>query len=178
MRWADSEANSAASPIRLRVVLVGQGGQVEDVVVDGDDGPSGQPDVAAPEHPHRVLRRRPVEGLRHRRAPVEQQRIVIVVEKTDTADVRRLPVDGIEAAETQSALHGEQLIVTTGIRPGEGLAFGGGLVGAGRRTAVGQSEILGGRAVASAVENLVQHGHIALFLVDLVLQHGLGHALF
>ena len=60
--------------------MVGQDGQIEDVVVDGDDGPTGEPDMASPEHPDRVRRRRPIEGLRHRRAPVDQQRIVIIVE--------------------------------------------------------------------------------------------------
>ena len=41
VRSADSEANSAASPIKLVVIMVVQRGQVEDVVVDGDDGPPG-----------------------------------------------------------------------------------------------------------------------------------------
>ena len=93
VRLADSEANSAASPIKPSSIMVVQRGQIEDVVVDGDDGPPGEPDVTSPEHPDRVRRRRPVEGLRHRRAPIDEQRIVVVVEEPDPADIERRPVD-------------------------------------------------------------------------------------
>jgi hypothetical protein len=47
--------------------------------------------MASPEHAHRVRGRRPVEGSRHRRAPIDEQRIVILIEEPDTADVRPRP---------------------------------------------------------------------------------------
>ena len=71
--------------------MVVQRSEIEDVVVDGDDGPSGEPDVASTEHPHRVHRRRPIEGLGHRRTPVDEQRIVIVVEEPDHGRCRTSP---------------------------------------------------------------------------------------
>jgi hypothetical protein len=114
--------------------------------------------------------------LRHWCPPIDEQRIVIIVEESDTADVERRSVFRVDPAETQSALDGHQLGRTTRVGPGEGIAFARRLVGASRRACVDQSEF-GGRAVAGVVQHLVQHRHIALFCSDLVPQHAFGHAL-
>jgi hypothetical protein len=86
---------------------------VEQVVLDGDDALT-----RAPQHPTaydalRIRRRRLVEHRRRGGAPVDQQRVAVLVTQPDPADVPRHVAAGgravqVEAAEDQPLVRGVQ----------------------------------------------------------------------
>ena len=102
VRRAVTAASSAASPVSPRAAARDRGvGEVEHLVVDGErprgGGCAGAGGGACPP----ASRGRGVERLRRGRAPVHQQRLVVVllVEQADPADVAPLPGVGVEPAE-------------------------------------------------------------------------------
>ena len=80
-----------------------------EVVLDADDGRTLAPQHAATKHPHGVDRGGPVERGGRGRAPVDDERFVVVVAHAEPADVadlalgrRRLLVAEVEAAEHET----------------------------------------------------------------------------
>ena len=82
-----SAASSAPSPTTGEPRSAGGVG-VEDLVVEADEARGRRVmEVPAADDAHRLDRRRPVEGLGDRRAPVDDQRRVVVVGHRDPTDV-------------------------------------------------------------------------------------------
>ena len=97
-------------------------GQVEELVADRLDGPAAGPDVPPAPHAQRVGRGGDVERPGRRRPPVHQQLLVLalVVEDAHPADVHRLAVLPVEAAEAEPVLRGIERL------------HGGGMAGVGQ----------------------------------------------
>ena len=78
--------------------------EVEHLVLHTGDLPVGGRDLPAPEHAARVGGGRLVEGLRGRRAPVDEQLVARLVGHAYPADVAPLAVVEVEAPEAQPRL--------------------------------------------------------------------------
>ncbi len=164
-----------------RGVGVLEGGvEVEVLVVQCGDGAAAAADVATQ---HDTVGRgggREVERTRLRRAPVEQQRLVVVVlvedaEAADVADLRavlrrgsggvRPVVPHVDAAEAQAVLGGVVLRDVLGVHVGVRLAFAARLRGAsGLAQHAGQPGL---RVLAQTVEMRVEHRHVGLLAIEL-----------
>ena len=81
---------------------------VQQVVLDADHGHALAAQHATPDHLHRVGRGGPVERLRRPRAPVDHQRLVLLVADADPTDVADLAVRAVEPAEDQALVLGVQ----------------------------------------------------------------------
>jgi hypothetical protein len=144
-------------------------GEVEHLVVDGDDLAAAGAQVAPPAH---ALGRRGgggVERLGGRGPPVHQQRLVValLVEQAEAADVAPLARVGVEAAERQAVLGGPQRGEAVGVHRGGGVALGERL----RRAhgLVVQHRLQASRGVGPAlVEPAVEHGDVAPLVVQAV----------
>lgn len=84
--------------------------------------------LAAAPHVLRVRGRRDVERARHRSAPVQQQRleVVVTVEDAETSDVEPCVVERVQPAEAQSVVGDVEPGDVLGQRPHLGIAFHGG----------------------------------------------------
>ena len=76
----------------------------EKLVVDPHDLPTFHADVAASHHSPAVGAGRPVEGLGHRRPPVDHQWLARLVGDAEPADVQPVPSFGVKPPEAQGPL--------------------------------------------------------------------------
>ena len=108
----------------------------EGVVVDAEQATATTVERPPPVEAHRVGVGRPVERPGDAGPPVDDQRFLIVVEHTDSADVVALAVGSIDAAEHQRRVTPAQLAGPAASVLGEPLAFEAFLEGATRSLVV------------------------------------------
>ena len=139
---------------------------VEDLVVEPDElaaGAGSGEEVAAPDHAHRLDRRRPVERLGDRRPPVDDERLLLLVGDREPPDVEALVGGGAttsvgcgrDAAEAQRRLAD---VEGGEAAPGHvvgGVALEAGLVGAARAD-LGVAPATRAGGVAHGVETRVR----------------------
>ena len=143
---------------------------VQEVVVDPDHGPAVQADVPPACDAERLGGSGPVEHLRDRRPPVDQQRVVVVVEQADAPDVEPFAGGLVDPPETQSALDRRQLRESPGEQLRERFALRPGLIRPGGFLDLNAPEFAVG-LFTQHIEPLVHDGHFALLSSDLLLQH-------
>jgi hypothetical protein len=150
-----------ASPVGL-----GHPVQVEDLIVEPDDGAAAGVKVPPAEQPGRVVRRGGVERPRGRGPPVNQDRLVFLVVQPDPANIESAAIGVVHSAEAEAALHPVQL----GKPPGQ-LRGGDFALHPGReRAACAATAVHLAQGVLAAppgcVEQAVQHGNVILLFSD------------
>jgi hypothetical protein len=140
--------------------------EVQHVVVDVDDHARPGPQVAAAHDPAWRGRRRPVERLRRRGAPVDQQRLAVVVQQPDPSDVEAGAVGHVQPAEAQPVLGRRQLREPVGVPGHERVAVQACLQVAAAVRPQRPLQLPAG-VRAQPVQPLVQHRHVGLFLLEL-----------
>ena len=116
-------------------IAVVQPVEVQHLVLDAGDGPAAGDQVAAPDHAVGPRGGRAVEGLRGRRAPVREQRGVLVVGEPDPPDVARRAVRQVEPAEGEALLDAVELGQAILVQGRERVPLGAVLRRAGRTVA-------------------------------------------
>ena len=149
--------------------------EVEHVILERGDLASGRHDVAAAYDAPRISGRRLIKRLGRGRAPVGEQRALLVIGETETADVTRLAVGEIKPAEAQPGLRSLQCLEPLGIELDESILLGHGRRGPGRLIVLGPAEVLTG-AATQLVESVVEGTHHRAFGGELALSadpHGM-----
>ena len=160
-------AASLVSPVLLPAAAASSRSSTSSSTADDLAAPRAQVPAAA----HALGRRGGggVERLRRGRAPVHQQRLVLVllVEQAQPPDVAPLPRLGVEPPERQAVLGGAQRGEPVGVHRGGGVALGQRL----RRAdgLVVQHRLEPARGVGAAlVEPVVEHGDVAPLVAEAV----------
>jgi hypothetical protein len=122
--------------------------------------------VSAADHPGRGGPGGPVERLGRGGAPVDQQRLAVVVEQPQAADVQVAAVGPVQPAEAQAVLGRGQLGQAVAVAGHEGVPVDPGLEVATAVVAKGPLQ-LGPGAFAQGIEAPVQQCHVGLFLFQL-----------
>ena len=170
VRLAPTAASSAASlvsPLRLGGARGAGGVEVEDLVVDAGDLATAGAQVPTPAHALGRRGRGRVEGPGRGRAPVHQQRVVLVVlvEQAEPADVADLAVLGVEPPEREPVLGGAQRGEPVGVDARGDVALGERLRGADRLVVQHLLQPLRGLG-ATHVEPFVEHRDVATLVLD------------
>ena len=178
VRAASSASSRDPSPTTVRPEPLGvERVQVEDLVLDAGDGAAVRRQVPAAYDAVGRDRGRPVERLRGRCPPVQQQLPVLVVGQPDPADVAVLAVAQVQPPEAQPVLDGAQLAQPAAVQRGERVALGAGRGGAGAGRAAYPLQRLPGPG-PELVESPVERVEVALLGVELLLARvGRGHRL-
>jgi hypothetical protein len=162
-REGGQQGRLAAEPVALGVA---QRLQVEDVVLDAQDLPAPGPEMAAAHHPVAVGPGGPVERLGRGGAPVDQQRLAVVVEQPEAADVQVAAVGPVQPPEAQPVLGRGQLGQAASVPGHERVPVHPGLDVA--AAVVAQRPLqLGLGALAQGVQAPVQHRDVGLFVFQL-----------